>query len=311
MKKLILLSVVSSFLLFGCATTSNISQNPSEIEYKETTGKEYCEKAGSWSSYYSNENLTNLFTASKGYKLTNIYITGAEKITENEKEEVLFELKGDNYGNTVRVYATDYTINKLKSDPTFAERIDSVSNNKKYNGKYTVYIYGLSEGDFFFGYTTKAVLYDIEGIPSQEQIDADIAAENAEKLAKEEADRKAKAEKQAKLDNIGKKLAQNYIYHGIEEDSNNSKLFDSGALEEGHAYYISTFMVYAGGEMGGAVTSLFVDPNYQYVKYANQKVRGEVVSAGKTIFGNLPISVVVAGGSAPLYIPVILGVVEE
>lgn len=311
MKKLLLLCVCICSILIGCASTSTILTTPSELNYKEITGKEYCDKAGSWSSYSSNEKLTSLFLASKAYKLIDVYISGATKINENGKDEVLFELTGDSYGNTVRVYATDFVINKKESDPGFAERIDAVSNNKKYNGKYTVYIYGDLEGNAFWGYTAKAILYNIEGIPTQEQIEADIAAQKAEQLAKEEAERKAKEEKNAKLNTIGKRLAQNYKYHGIEEDALNSELFDSGALEEGHAYFISTYMVYAGGEMGGAVTNISGNPNYQYVKYESQKVKGEVVNAGKSIFGNLPISVVVAGGKAPLYIPVVLGVVEE
>lgn len=71
---------------------------------------------------------------------------------------------------------------------------------------YINHIYGDLEGNAFWGYTTKAILYDIEGIPSQEQIDADIAAEQAEQLAKEQAEKAAKAENAAKLDAIGKKL---------------------------------------------------------------------------------------------------------
>ena len=311
MKRLFILTVCMSFILLGCASTSNIPSTPSEINYTEITGKEYCDKAGSWSSYSANDKLTSLFLASKGYKVKDVFITGATKVTENGKDEFLFELRGDSYGDTVRVYATDFVINKKETDPSFAERIDAVNNNKKYNGKYTFYIYGNLEGNAFFGYTAKAILYDIEGIPTQEQIDADIAAEKAEKLAKEQAEKADKAEKAAKIDSIGKKIAQNYIYHGVDEDAKNSELFDSGALEEAHAYYISTYMVYAGGEMGGVITSLFGNPNYQYVKYINQKVKGEVVNAGKTIFGNLPISVIVAGGKAPLYIPVVLGVIEE
>lgn len=310
MKKLLLICACICSIFIGCASTGNIPSAPSEINYKEITGKEYCDKAGSWSSYSANEKLTSLFLASKGYKLKDVYIAGATKVTENGKDELLFELRGDSYSDTVRIYATDFVINKKETDPTFAERIDAVNNNKKYNGKYTFYIYGNLEGNAFFGYTTKAILYDIEGIPTQEQIDADIAAEQAEKLAKEQAEKAEKAEKVAKLDAIGKKIAQNYVYHGVNEDAKNSELFDSGALEEGHAYYISTYMVYAGGEMGGVITSLFGNPNYQYVKYINQKVKGEVVNAGKTIFGNLPISVIVAGGKAPMYIPVILGIVE-
>ena len=172
MKRLFILTVCMSFILLGCASTSNIPSTPSEINYTEITGKEYCDKAGSWSSYSANDKLTSLFLASKGYKVKDVFITGATKVTENGKDEFLFELRGDSYGDTVRVYATDFVINKKETDPSFAERIDAVNNNKKYNGKYTFYIYGNLEGNAFFGYTAKAILYDIEGIPTQEQIDA-------------------------------------------------------------------------------------------------------------------------------------------
>lgn len=181
-------------------------------------------------------------------------------------------------------------------NPDFLDRIE-------YQKTYTFYLSVKKEGDFFSGYTYKPVLEKIEGLRSIEE----IKTEQAEKTAEEE---KAKAEKQKVRNEKASVLAKGYVYHGIDESDQNAKLFDSGALEAGHAYYISSYMIYAGGSMGGAIVSLFRNPNYQLVKYINQKVKGEVIDSAQTIFGELPISVVVAGGKAPMHIPVILGVVE-
>ena len=91
----------------------------------------------------------------------------------------------------------------------------------------------------------------------------------------------------------------------MDEERNNQNLFNCGALEEGHAYYVPTLLLTAGGNMAGIMT-IFGQPNYQLVSYISQKVRGEVVSSGITMFGPLPVSVVVAGGR----IPTILGLAE-
>lgn len=52
------------------------------------------------------------------------------------------------------------------------------------------------------GYKTRVIVYNIEGVPTQEQIDSD------------------KAEQKVKIDPAGKRLAQGYIYHGIDEKEN-------------------------------------------------------------------------------------------
>ena len=119
-----------------------------------------------------------------------------------------------------------------------------------------------------------------------------------------------KAKKNAEIDAKAKEIAKGYVYHGTDEGTQNAKLFTAGALEEGHAYYIPAYMAGSRGTTGAAFTSLFGSPKYHIVEYASQKVRGEVVTAGESIMGNLPISVVVAGGKAPLYTPIVIGLIE-
>ena len=310
MKKLFgLLITIISIVLIGCATTSNVA--PSEIEYKEIAG-----------NLYFNSRDADLYSSTKGYKISDVFILGADTKNDNGNTEVILKLASEKnaWGDKVRyVYATDFLKNIAVADPTWGDRVDAVANNQKYNGHYTVYVYGKNEGDFLVGYTTKVTAFNIEGVPSQEQIEADKAAEEAEQLAKEEADKKAKAEKYAKLNAAGNALANGYTYHGVEEVEKNCKLFANGALESGHAYYISGFVVKYGGSMAkieyGDGFFFSSQSNAVYVDYISQKVKGEVVEAGITdLFGKtieIPITVVVAGGKGYSKTPVILGIIKE
>jgi hypothetical protein len=301
MKKLFgLLITIISIVLIGCATTSNVA--PSEIEYKEIAG-----------NLYFNSRDADLYSSTKGYKISEVFILGADTRNENGTKETLFLLttKGRN-NNVSYVYATDFIKNIKETDSTWIDRFDSVRNEKKYNGHYTVYVYGRNEGNFLDGYTTKVTIYNIEGVPSQEQIEADKEAAEAERIAKEEAEKKAEAEKYAKLNAAGKSISKGYIYHGEEEVKKNCKLFANGALESGHAYYISGFVVKYGGSMAKIVGFLLPSQSYAvYVDYISQKVKGEVVEAGIDLFGEKPITVVVAGGKGVTKIPVVLGIIEE
>ena len=303
MKKLfgLLISIIS-IVLIGCATTSNVA--PSEIEYKEIAG-----------NLYFNSRDADLYSSTKGYKISDVFILGADTKNDNGNTEVILKLASEKnaWGDKVRyVYATDFFKNIAVADPTWGDRVDAVANNQKYNGHYTVYVYGKTEGDFLVGYTTKVTAFNIEGVPSQEQIEA-------EQLAKEEADKKAKAEKYAKLNAAGNALANGYTYHGVEEVEKNCKLFANGALESGHAYYISGFVVKYGGSMAkieyGDGFFFSSQSNAVYVDYISQKVKGEVVEAGITdLFGKtieIPITVVVAGGKGYSKTPVILGIIKE
>lgn len=145
----------------------------------------------------------------------------------------------------------------------------------------------------------------------------------SEKRAAEEAEQKRraaeeKAKQNAARDAKGKEIAKGYVYHGIEEDSRNCKLFASKALEEGHAYCISGFVLKYGGSMAAieyADGFLFSSQSSAVsVEYINQKVKGEIVEAGLTsFFGKtlgVPLTVVVAGGKAPLHTPIVIGLIE-
>ena len=133
-----ILALLASIVLFGCSTT-NAVVNPSEIEFKEITGAEYCQKAGSLSSYEANSKLSSLYASSKGYKLTDVYITGAgEPTLNNRTEEIILRLKAPINGNEVCVYAKDFITKTLQDDATWADRLDAVHNNENYNGHYTV-----------------------------------------------------------------------------------------------------------------------------------------------------------------------------
>ena len=310
MKKLFgLLITIISIVLISCATTSNVA--PSEIEYKEIAG-----------NLYFNSRDADLYSSTKGYKISDVFILGADTKNDNGNTEVILRLASEKnaWGDKVRyVYATDFFRNIAVADPTWGDRVDAVANNEKYNGHYIVYAYGRTEGNFLDGYITKVIIYNIEGVPTQEQIDSDIAAAEAERIAKEEAEKKAKAEKYAKLNAAGKSLANGYTYHGVEEVEKNCKLFANGALESGHAYYISGFVVKYGGSMAkieyGDGFFFSSQSNAVYVDYVNQKVKGEVVEAGVTnLFGQTietPITVIVAGGKGVTKIPVVLGIIEE
>ncbi len=309
MKKLLEFVVVTvSVFLTGCLSTQTAEKeiNPADIEYKEISAKDYCDSTASQSG------LEELWSNTEGFKVTDVFIVEARAADGNT--DIIFKLNSsaDRFRGS-EVYCMDYlkTMEETEDVSAWAKRVDSVQNNENFNGHFTFYLYKKRDGNLWAGYHTKVIVYNIEGVPTQEQIDAD----KAERIAKEEAEQKAREEakiqKKIAADNKGKILAKGYVYHGVDEDEKNAMLFANGALEEGHAYYISMYMVFAGGSMGGAVTNIFANPEYHYVNYASQKVKGEVVAAGNTVFGNFPVSVVVAGGKSPMNTPVVLGVIEE
>ena len=156
----------------------------------------------------------------------------------------------------------------------------------------------------------------------KKRIDEKRAAEEAEKerlaaIAAEEEARK-KAQKKAELDAKAKAIARGYVYHGIDENERNRKFFSGGALEAGHAYYISGFVVKYGGTMAAIEygDGLFFSSRSSavYVDYIDQKVKGEILDAGiKTLLGTtieFPLAVVVVGGKTSLHTPVVIGLVE-
>ena len=230
-----------------------------------------------------------------------------EKIEAGSKWFKIINASISQYGNSecsvsgIIVNATSF----IQNNPDFFKRIE-------FDKKYTVYIKLKKERVFLFFVDTSLVLEKIEGLRTVNEIRTEKAEREAaaERAAEEKriAEDKARAEKRKARNEKASALAKGYVYHCIDESDKNAKLFDGGALEAGHAYYISSYLISAGGSMGGAIVSLFRDPHYRYVNYISQKVKGEVINAERSIFGD--ISVVVAGGKAPMYIPVILGVVE-
>jgi hypothetical protein len=156
----------------------------------------------------------------------------------------------------------------------------------------------------------EACIDKIDRLRTSEEVAA-IEVEQAQREEEQKAiEEAAKAEQEKILDEKAETISTGYTYHGITENTQNGKLFNSGALEDGHAYYVSSFMIGEGGLTGGVITSLLVDPTYHVVEYVNQKIKGDVVSASQTTFGTLPVKVVIAGGKPPLYIPIILGLIE-
>ena len=313
----IFITTFVTFVFFGCASTK-ITFNPSEIEYTEISAE----------TYFSSSETDLYPSAGKGYKVSDVYILSANTKVENGKKEGYLILGSRKDGtNRISVNATDFCINMNNVDPSWTERVDSVKNNEKYNGHYTVYLYCAGrEGNWWYGYTTKIVVYNIEGVPSQEQLDADKAEEERKIRAEKEAEeRKIRAEKEAEerkrvaLDAKGKAIAKGYVYHGIDEDAKSRKLFANGALEEGHAYYISGFVVQYNGSMAaieyGDGLIFSSRSSSVYVGYINQKVKAEIVEAGiKSFWGTsieTPLKVVVAGGKGIVKTPVVLGLIKE
>lgn len=179
------------------------------------------------------------------------------------------------------INADDY----MRNTPDLKERIED-------NRIYKVYLYGLVSGDFVLGYDITPQLMKIDGLRTYEEIENERITT-----------RKV-------LDSKGRSLSEKYIYHGIEESTENAKLFEIGALEVGHAYFISSFAVSQNGNGGGIFTNRYSDTNFRNVSYFNQKVRAEVVTSAELSAFTLPINVIIVGGESPEYIPIILGVVK-
>lgn len=281
MKKIIwcLGSALTCVAFFGCVSHS-LGAYSKPVEYQEFSG---------WEINNESDFLRQIRNANiKGFKITDA------RISYETKDSVAAVKINDLYVKFDNFKAVQ---------PDFAERLEP-------SKKYTVYLGYISEGNFWTGYKYVPVLEDIENLRTVQEIKEEAERLEKERLAKEKADLEAKAKKAKELKIKAESLTQGYIYHGPDEANENAVLFNNGALEYGHAYYIEAFMVKGGGSLGGAIVSLFFNPEYQYISYINQKVRGEVTSAGETIFGTLPVTVIVAGGKAPVYIPVVLGLLE-
>ena len=159
-KTLTLLATVIPLFLFGCASTEVV---PADIQYKEIKGDDYLD------SY-----MDKLIEQSKAYKIVDVYISKIDDIkqlTENPKSDFYMEIAESPTGfRGRRVLANDYARKMNEADPTWAERLESVKNDKRYNGHYTVYLYFKEVGNFMLGTEIIGVIYDIDGIPTLEKL---------------------------------------------------------------------------------------------------------------------------------------------
>lgn len=297
--------------LIGCASVDSV--DPSQIEYKEVSIGELT-------------STSNSAVKGTAYKFTDAYIRGF-----GYNGKLYFTYKD---GNNGAAFCDKY----LSTDATLKSRIkNAISYDKKYHysregggyenskhqGHFTIYVY---YDNMYHSDGLELYLYKIEGVPTQEQIDADIVAaeaevqaekeaqaereriaeekrqEEAEKAAAEEAERLAKLEDEHKnaikaveenrksLDRRARQMANGYVYHGYEQENVNSRLFTGDALEKGHAYLI----------IGRSISS---DEDYMgdtFVEYVSTKVKQDVLLAGHRI------AIIATKGS---FGPMILGVV--
>lgn len=157
-----------------------------------------------------------------------------------------------------------------------------------------------------FTYDGTAELISIEGIEEAYEKNKIAEKEKTEQQALKEQE---KAEKQAAKEAKAKEIAKGYIYHGFDEIEKNKKKMKNKTLEEGNAYYISDWIFSKNQtNLGKVIISLFEESGLIYVDYINNEVKDEVLEAANTIFGNLPIEIVVAGSRNGT--PIILGVLN-
>lgn len=280
MKKMIYLvcTAILGFTFYSCASTPSSYSKPTE--YKEFSENEVLSKDD--------------FQRKADNGISGMKLLDARFRIENSDNDIKLKVNGFyvNYSEFCNV------------NPDFFAQIED-------GKKYTVYLSYIKEGSFLDGYTYKPILDNVEGLRSIEEINKENQLIEEDRLAKEREVKELTAKKEKKLKSKLAELSQNYVIHGADEAENNAILFNNGALESGHAYYVESFLIKAGGELWGAVTGLFSIPEYRYIKYVNQNVRGEVTSAGsESILGTTPVSVIIAGGKAPGYVPVILCIVE-
>lgn len=293
-KTLYLLAAVIPLMLFSCASTDVV---PSDIQFTEIKGDDYLDT-------YMND----LVKQSNAYKIVDVYISQIDdvsKIETNPRADFYMEIaESPNGFRGRRVLANNFAKKMIETDPSWFERLKAVHNNERYNGHYTVYLYFKDIGNIMSGSDFVGVVYNIEGVPTYEKIEMDIAADK-------EADAKAKAESDAAKKAKEKEIAKGFIYHGRNEASENSTLFQGGALEKGHAYYIKGFAPAKYSPTNAAVIkSLFGESNPILVSYKDQKVKADVMNASSLWGEYLPVTVIVTADTVLPNRAVVIGLVE-
>lgn len=304
-----------AFILFSCAST----YNPDALAYKDISAAEMF------------SDFDNLFSQpGSAYRVTDVWISQVIEKSEDGLKKTMLLLNDRKSDNNYYCDATDFLERTKEMETDLTERLNNIPKYDKYNGHYTVELYSIQTGDFLYGFETEIMVRSIEQIPTMEQFETAKAeeerlrAEEEAEAARLEAEKKAEearleAERNAALDAQGKKIAEGYIYHGIDEVENNRKFFSHGALESGHAYLVSGFVVKSGGstaciEYGDG---LFFSnrSSFVWVEYADQNVKQAVIENGIIdFFGQTfekRLTVVIAGGTGYLKRPVVLGLIEE
>ncbi len=312
MKKfIILLGFVFGFMLVSCVSTGTNYTNAVEEQISD-----FAEMDASYFSWYQAQK--------KGWKTIVLYNCSWESYNNNDKSlDYIINTSGDKITfwsyplenmaqaiKDVKKEEQDKAINEfLISDgpKIFKDNPDIIDLVKYKNNGYTFKL-SLNENSYI---TNKAELISIENLNTIRQEVAIIKTENnkaqAEKIAKE----KEEAEKKVRLDEKGKQIAKGYTYHGINEVENNNRKLNNETLEPGHAYYISNWEVSKStNDIGYVWLSYFQKSKPIMIKYLNSQVKDEVLNAGVTTFGNIPINIIIAGSSDVLKRPIILGVME-
>lgn len=181
MKRIAKIFFIVGFIcsLIGCA-----SVDPSQIEYKEVSIGELT-------------STSNSAVKGTGYKITDAYISGfgSEFGASYDGTRLYFNYKGGNNGAALcdKYLSTDATlesriINAISYDKKYHYSREGEYENSKYQGHFTIYIYyDVDYYNTYYSTVLKPYLYKIEGVPTQEQIDVDIAAAEAEIQAEKEA----------------------------------------------------------------------------------------------------------------------------
>ena len=170
MKKILF---IVSILFISCVST-NVSIDPSQIDYKEIAYDDFVNSSDF------------VLSSNKGYKITNVFLKNKiqQKFYDYYTDEWITPRTIFKLNNDKELYATsDFVEEIYQTDPTWIERYNSI-----YRKGYTVYgnrIEALEEDaldwvyEKFNGHLTVFVykqqgrycIYKIEGVPSQEEID--------------------------------------------------------------------------------------------------------------------------------------------
>lgn len=195
------------------------------------------------------------------------------------------------WGNSEEYFDFDRTLYNDESIDSFIKK-NNLEDRIEEGRTYDVYISILEYEPDRYKFTVEK----IEGLRSKEEVEAAKKAVEEKKVAEEAANRK-------RLDSIGRQIAKGYVYHGIDEKLDNAHLVSSNALQPGHAYYISDFMLLTDKGNNYASISLFWT---SYMDFKNQKIKGDLVlKASKAKFAD-----VIIAGRNDWGNPIVIGIVE-